>query len=210
MIEAHSPVDWGNVPAWLGSILSTVSVLLVIFVILRDRRVNKRKQADELTCAVSFGTRTRKVNQREYTHYQVVLHNSSSSPFTQVRLVAEPISSNFVQLVPGNQTVIAKQKGLALKEDETDPAGVDILGNVLRVSDDMDTAIFIENLDRTNDNQRPAWLAPTETMTLSMSLLLPIDYYVPCLYFTDGNNRRWVRDLKTWKLRKNRKKLVST
>lgn len=45
--ESFRP-DWGNVPAWVGSVLSGFSVLLAMTIIWRDRRQRLRSQAEKL------------------------------------------------------------------------------------------------------------------------------------------------------------------
>lgn len=38
-------LDWGNVPAWVASILTGASLLLGFYILLRDRRKEEREQA---------------------------------------------------------------------------------------------------------------------------------------------------------------------
>lgn len=85
MIQAHSSVDWGNVPAWVGSILTGGSLLLGFYILLRDRRGRERQQAEQLGCffvLVSRGEGPPAVTAH--------LHNGSGLPIINPVLYGRP------------------------------------------------------------------------------------------------------------------------
>jgi hypothetical protein len=53
----HYHVDWGNVAAWLAALLTGGSLLLGFFIILRDRRREVRRQANQISCFLSGESR---------------------------------------------------------------------------------------------------------------------------------------------------------
>jgi hypothetical protein len=44
-VTQASGIQWGNVPAWVGGILTSLSLLLAFYIILRDRRKEESEQA---------------------------------------------------------------------------------------------------------------------------------------------------------------------
>ncbi|HXC79250.1 MAG TPA: hypothetical protein VNU19_19630, partial [Candidatus Acidoferrum sp.] len=52
MLAAHSHIDWGNVPAWVASILTGGSLLLGFYILLRDRRKEERRQARRIVIQI--------------------------------------------------------------------------------------------------------------------------------------------------------------
>ena len=45
MIDAHSKIQWGTVPAWVSGVLTGGSLILGFYILLRDRRTQERRQA---------------------------------------------------------------------------------------------------------------------------------------------------------------------
>src|SRR5450759_1590275 len=41
-------LDWGNVPAWTGSILTSLSLVLAFSILIRDRKRTTRNQIDRI------------------------------------------------------------------------------------------------------------------------------------------------------------------
>ncbi|MFC8095260.1 hypothetical protein [Streptomyces sp. NPDC057301] len=76
-----SAVDWGNVPAWCSSILTSGSLTLGFYILLRDRRKEERAEARKLV----FDLRSSGEN------WTVTVHNVSDRPFTDVRMLTQSI-----------------------------------------------------------------------------------------------------------------------
>ncbi|WP_143548831.1 hypothetical protein [Rhodococcus sp. ACPA1] len=72
-------VDWGNIPAWIGSILTGGSLLLGFYILLRDRWKEEKEQAKQLLIR-----RIRKSKKREGYDYLLVITNTSELPFYDV------------------------------------------------------------------------------------------------------------------------------
>jgi hypothetical protein len=207
MLEANG-ASWGNVPAWVGSVLSGISVLLLIFVILRGRRGNERMQANSLVCAISTQACSESEHCRGHWVTETTLRNLSDMPFTAISLIMTPrfAGDQVNPYVFSNASVLIAERHIALQRDEAQASGSDVLGAVKPVRADLDTQILLENMADLTGPQRPLWLAPRETRTIRVTTGLKPDFYVPYLYFTDGQNRRWKRNLLTWRLSKNRRK----
>lgn len=77
-IPWHS-VEWGNVPSWISGVLSSVSILLAFYIILRDRRKVEREQVNKLVVIVE----RRSIKRDRLTHH-ISLINSSTQPFYDV------------------------------------------------------------------------------------------------------------------------------
>jgi hypothetical protein len=43
-------IDWGTVPTWISSVLTSGSLLLGFYILLRDRREEERSQAALVVC----------------------------------------------------------------------------------------------------------------------------------------------------------------
>ena len=72
-------IDWGNMPAWLGSVLTGGSLLLGFYFILRDRRRREETQASLISC---YWFRTDEV-------FKAVVHTTSSVAVTNVSMRIE-------------------------------------------------------------------------------------------------------------------------
>ncbi len=72
-----SGVDWGTVPAWASAILTSGSLLLGFYILLRDRRKEEKGEARKLV----FGLRS------DSDHWTLTAHNASDRPFTDVRML---------------------------------------------------------------------------------------------------------------------------
>jgi hypothetical protein len=84
-------VDWGTVPAWVGSVLTGGSFVLGFSILKRDRRKAEEGQARQITGLVNFvkqGSRERVDSRCELTIY-----NASSSPIYDVFAFLTPYSS---------------------------------------------------------------------------------------------------------------------
>jgi len=80
-------IDWGSVPAWAGSILSTISVLLALFIILRDRRRDRREQAQRIAISTRYQyTRAKSLHPLKI---RITIHNTSDAaiwrPYLDIR-----------------------------------------------------------------------------------------------------------------------------
>ncbi|MBD8611832.1 hypothetical protein IFT77_15190 [Frigoribacterium sp. CFBP 13729] len=78
-----STIDWGSAPEWVGSILSSLSVILVVLVIRRERRDKRRESFDGLSIQVAPEWRTRK---RKKVVWVVRAFNAGSLPISRVRI----------------------------------------------------------------------------------------------------------------------------
>lgn len=72
-------LDWGNVPAWVGSILTSVSVFLAINILRGDRKKVKRADADSFATYPSVHTvGISKTNKMMFVRF----YNGGTRPFT--------------------------------------------------------------------------------------------------------------------------------
>lgn len=69
-------VQWGNVPSWISGVLSSISIVLAFYILLRDRRKAEREQVYRLVVVVE----RKSVRQHNLTHH-ITLINSSDQPF---------------------------------------------------------------------------------------------------------------------------------
>lgn len=74
-------IDWGSVPAWLGSVLTAASVWFALFIIRRDKRAAEYEQIMRLVVRHEYGD----VRVHKYTDAITVL-NSSDRPFYSLEL----------------------------------------------------------------------------------------------------------------------------
>jgi len=72
-------IDWGNMPAWLGSILTGGSLLLGFYIILRDRRHREETQASLVSCYWF----------RSDESFKAIVHNTSLTAVTNVSMRVE-------------------------------------------------------------------------------------------------------------------------
>src|SRR5262245_22400358 len=56
-VMSAARVDLGNVPQWVAGVLSGVSLILALYIVLRDRRKAEREQAEQVV--VSWGVSMR-------------------------------------------------------------------------------------------------------------------------------------------------------
>jgi hypothetical protein len=54
VISAHSAIQWGDVPTWLASALTGLSLLIAMVIIWRDRQSRLRAQAMQIACWGEF------------------------------------------------------------------------------------------------------------------------------------------------------------
>ena len=86
-------IDWGSVPAWAGSILTSGSLVLGFSILTRDRRREARKQAAAvvLTIDVTYPSIMSKPYGDAEVHLAV--HNASDAPISYVRVRYLPFPS---------------------------------------------------------------------------------------------------------------------
>ena len=80
-----STINWGNAPAWVSGILTSVSVFLAVWILRRDKRKEIRKSADNFVTWASF------VIQRSGAERTTNLHvgsfNAGSTPIIRPYIV---------------------------------------------------------------------------------------------------------------------------
>lgn len=74
-IDWHD-IQWGTVPAWVSGLLSSISVILAMYIILRDRRKVEQEQIKQLVVV----NERQSVKRRGKSH-RITLINSSSQVF---------------------------------------------------------------------------------------------------------------------------------
>lgn len=101
MITASGGLDWGTVPAWVGSILTGGSLLLGFYILLRDRRNSERAQA-ELVGTHRIDT----AGPGEHRETVLFVHNGSDGVINDATFSAlprvprerlQPVSANLIQ-----------------------------------------------------------------------------------------------------------------
>jgi hypothetical protein len=70
MTLAHSSIDWGNVPAWVGALLTSGSLLQAFYIILRDRRSSEALRARQIITRVSGSSTSGVMSESEDVHVQ--------------------------------------------------------------------------------------------------------------------------------------------
>lgn len=73
-------INWGTVPTWISSILTSGSLLLGFYILLRDRRKEERSQAALVVCWNDY---------RDDSEY-VKIFNTSNRPVTNISVHAHP------------------------------------------------------------------------------------------------------------------------
>ncbi|MFE3106856.1 hypothetical protein [Kitasatospora indigofera] len=74
-------VDWGSVPAWSSSLLTSGSLALGFYIVLRDRRKEEKAEARKLV----FDLRP------NGDQWIVTAHNASERPFTDLRMLTRSV-----------------------------------------------------------------------------------------------------------------------
>jgi hypothetical protein len=69
-------IDWGNVPAWAGAILTSGTLFVGFTVLRRDKRTAERVQADKIICW----------HELEHPHVKVTVLNASDQLIFRVRV----------------------------------------------------------------------------------------------------------------------------
>ena len=80
-------IDWGSVPAWIGSVLTSASVLLALYIILRDKRAERREQASRVTFVSSL---TYGHNARHRARVVIYVYNYSEAAIYTPWLLIRP------------------------------------------------------------------------------------------------------------------------
>lgn len=91
-------IDWGNAPAWTGTTLSTLSILLVVGVIMRDRRHEVRKQAAQIFVGIEYDQLPREGSDVGGT-VTLTIHNSTDAPIRMALVEYSPFPGYWPTLV---------------------------------------------------------------------------------------------------------------
>jgi hypothetical protein len=84
-------IDWGNAPAWTSSILTSGSLGLGFYILLRDRRTSEREQARKVTVWYEYMS----------NGYGVCyVHNASDQPIRNVSVLAQSTGSTSTRPKP--------------------------------------------------------------------------------------------------------------
>jgi hypothetical protein len=78
-------IDWGNAPAWVGSILTSVSVFLAIRLFIGERFKRERAQADMFSVYLEKKYRKHR-NKKVYESILVHMYNGSDAPIPRATL----------------------------------------------------------------------------------------------------------------------------
>jgi len=86
MTLAHTAIQWGNVPAWASAVLTSISLLLALYLMLRDRQRDIRAQASRTSAyLLRLGT------SRAPGPWVICYINRSDTPVVDVQVeVADP------------------------------------------------------------------------------------------------------------------------
>lgn len=184
--DAGAQLDWGSVPAWVGSILTGGSLLLGFSILLRDRRKGEREQAERI---VVWGS--------HFTH--LVFPRASGIRHPAVNVY---ISNASEKPVVGTALLVVGEYGF--HGDWTDDLqSVEIpvnAGPILRV---LEEDVPADSPGRDAQGRSEVLKAGSEKQ---LTLCFPKQPGAGAIFliFRDARNIVWVRDVVTGELTKSR------
>ena len=182
-------IDWGNVPAWAGSILTSGSLALGFSILRRDRQKEEREQASKV--GASLKSTDGKLH--HVSSVYIVVSNNSDALVSDCRIFAIPRSEReIIRICNGPEQL---EEAYRLAEERP-------LNRPVPFEHDHAVAFYTEPLD---SNEDPNIYNPYEnklfikgdTTTRTFVLPLPVSWYRVELTFVDMSGRRWHRDLTT-------------
>jgi len=177
MLAAHSHIDWGNVPAWVASILTGGSLLLGFYILLRDRRKEERRQARRIVIQI----RMTPIQGDPNSQVKLTLRNTSD----------QPIALPFFQAVGRPAKQMRRQ--LIKMETPDSIALLPLLDNVSRIKS-FTTHGY--DLDGRGDTEIEAG----ESREMHLDLPYPAWCYDFSIHFRDASGASWIHDCQRKKL----------
>lgn len=77
-------LDWGTVPTWVGSILTSISVFLALYILRQNQKDKKRELVNKVFARLEYRGRWGKVDRDMYS---VHVYNASDQPVPSVFLI---------------------------------------------------------------------------------------------------------------------------
>ncbi|NHC12656.1 hypothetical protein [Motilibacter deserti] len=169
-------VDWGTVPAWVGSVLTGASLLLGFYILLRDRRNAEQEQARQV--AYWWEDVWDESMPEDVTLIVLRLQNMSNAPIINPEVEGRPrtlreLRRQFKPFLLKEAGVTIEKLHMVLSDAETNDLG-----------------------DRVTEIVKPG-----EEREIRIELPFPPMFYSLSLLFYDGAGRYWQSDLKSRELR---------
>lgn len=181
-------IDWGSVPAWVGSILTSGSLALGFYIILRDRRKDERAQAQLIAVqSHSISSITSPVRTAS-----VSVHNNSGAAIFDAVFLLVPLPSETLRKNYNNyETEIDRVE--AVQKDQLNWDGY-LSGRELQTLEELD-------INEENFEARPI-ISAGASKTLNMESEFNPTWYTPHLLFVDAVGQPWDKNAHTKELRK--------
>jgi hypothetical protein len=188
---------WGTVAAWVGSLLSGFSVLLVLYVIYRDRLKDLQRQANDISVWKTTSLRVGDGNYAPYT-LTVTISNHSDRPVRTPLAIARPRSIKLLmkELDPEQMRIFQESVAEFARGDAPElRTFVDGAGQLVAKRAPSLRAMF-----EAHTTKGPIEIPAASRLDLEMSMRLPSYLYSYEVRFTDSGSHVWYKDLETGKL----------
>lgn len=191
-----SQVQWGPLSAWVGSLLTGLSLLLGFYILLRDRRKEERAQAQQLAAQYSFGHRF--VEGRRIDDVEVHIHNGSTAAIFDIIFKLTPLSRYRIKWNLSNfdSEITRVEKS----QQAGEISDMYVYGRAMQV---LYEELPPKEFEGTKARDT---IPPGETRLLQLDMALDQSWYKAEVLFTDIAGVRWVRDVRTYKLKKNERR----
>jgi hypothetical protein len=80
-------IDWGSAPAWFSSVLTSVSVLLALLIIRRDKTNALRSDADKFVTWIQYSALTHSTDNKTVWTATIHAYNAGSAPIPYAYLL---------------------------------------------------------------------------------------------------------------------------
>ncbi|WP_143049931.1 hypothetical protein [Asanoa ishikariensis] len=178
---------WGNIPQWVSSVGSSVSIFLALYIILRDRRAADREQASAIAAWIEKLV-VYHINDQEHEvaveRVTVFVHNGSDLPITNVGMVFRAMTKREVKA-----TADPILQSRYRPESKWGPFGTSAISK----SDGMYASSLAPDGSLT-------WSEAPESDESHRSVRVPLDAYRRWFRFVDAAGRVWFRDVDSGEL----------
>ena len=190
-------LDWGTVPAWVGSILTGGSLLLGFYILLRDRRNREIEQARQVSAHLNFLTLGKPPPGKENeSGAQVTVYNSSSASIFDILGFLTPSRSNR-HLIKHITTVDESFRQYDIERRVGASAATTGKAKPVTIGSIPIATLFFTN----KAGGRPTIVAGQEA-TVQRTLTHPYQLYYCKIMFVDARGIQWILDVQGRKLKR--------
>jgi hypothetical protein len=185
-------IDWGNAAAWLGSLLTSGSLILGFSILRRDHRLRERQHAERLACWGSMVWRTAKLTDyaggtaRTVEDDNILIvgaRNTSTSPYFRPHILVRRLTRSE-----------EKQRDYYRKGKQ--PKASRKPGH-----------LWFFNFGEQNGPVKPT-LDPSETVEREIDFGDFALFYKVMVHFGDVHGQFWLKDVRTGELQRSRRLVV--